>query len=332
MMKAALIQKPNEITIINTPIPEPGPLDVVMEVRASGICGTDIHIYRGDYIGDYPIIPGHEFAGVVTAVGSEVTRFSPGDHVAIEPNIACDDCPTCLENRQNFCENWIAVGVLVPGGMAQYASAPEKAVFSIGKMPFQSGSFVEPLSCVLHGVERCGIRLGDRVLIIGAGPIGNLLCQTIRSAGAATIVQIDKNPVRMSLAERCGATETGSSLDDLPKDFFDVVVDATGIPALMEKAPDYARRGGKILLFGVPPQKGRLDIPAFPLFNKGLTLLSSFTSVRNSLQAIRMLEAGTINVSELVSHVLPLEDFAKGLEMIERGEDGVLKVIIAPNG
>jgi D-arabinitol dehydrogenase (NADP+) len=331
-MKAAYIDKPGSVIIRDTPIPEPGQMDVVIEVKYSGICGTDIHIYRGDYVGNYPIIPGHEFSGVVTAVGSSVTRFAVGDHVAVEPNIACDDCPTCLENRQNFCENWIAVGVLVPGGMAQYVSAPEKAVFSIGTLPFKSGAFVEPLSCVLHGVERCGFRIGDRVLIIGAGPIGNLLCQSIKAAGASTIIQIDRNTARLELAARSGATETSESLDDIPHDAFDVVVDATGIPALMARTVDFVRYGGKILLFGVPPQDGRLDIPAFPIFRKGLTIVSSFTSVRNSLQAIRMLETGTIDVSKLVSHELPLEEFASGMEMIEKGKDGALKVLITPNG
>ena len=329
-MKAAFIEKPGVIEIREIPRPKVKPGEVLIKVRESGICGTDIHIFHGDYVGTYPVIPGHEFSGIVEEVGSEVTRFSPGDHVAVEPNIACDNCSACLENRQNFCENWNAIGVLEPGGMAEYTAVPEKAVFSIGALPFESGAFMEPLSCVLHGVQKVGFRLADKVLIIGAGPIGILLTKSILAKGAASITQIDKNTARLKLAGKSGAAKTVSSFDDVEKDHFDVVVDATGVPALMEKTIDYVRYGGKILLFGVPPQDARFNIPAFPVFRKGLTILSSFTSVRNSLQAVRLLESGKIDVSELVSHKLKLENLAKGIEMIEQGQDGVLKVLIEP--
>ena len=329
-MQAARITRPNQVETLTVRVPAPKADEVLIEVKASGICGTDIHIYRGDYVGTYPIIPGHEFAGVITAVGSEVTRFKVGDRVAVEPNIACDNCPACLENRQNFCRNWSAVGVLQPGAMAEYVAAPENTVFSIGSLSFREGAFVEPLSCVLHGVERCGVRMADRVLVIGTGPIGNLLIQTIGSRGASEITAVDRNPARLALAARSGASRTAQSLAELATDAFDVVVDATGVPALMAQTIAHVRPGGRILLFGVPPQDGRFDIPAFPIFRKGLSIHSSFTSVRNSFQAVRMLESKAIDVSGLVSHVLPLERFAEGMEMIEQGTDGVLKVHIDP--
>jgi threonine dehydrogenase-like Zn-dependent dehydrogenase len=112
-----VISSPNEITLseIDNPIPDSG--EALIQVMASGICGTDLHIYHGEYLGDYPVIPGHEFSGVVTAIGSQVERFKIGDRVAVEPNIACDNCEHCLNNRQNFCLNWQAVGVTLPGGM-----------------------------------------------------------------------------------------------------------------------------------------------------------------------------------------------------------------------
>ena len=341
-MKAARITRPNHVETFSAEVPEPRADEVLIQVKASGICGTDIHIYRGDYLGSYPIIPGHEFAGIITAAGPEVTRFKTGDHAAVEPNIACGNCPACLHNRQNFCENWGAVGVLQPGAMAEYVLAPEKNVFAIGSLSFREGAFVEPLSCVLHGVERCGVRMADRVLVIGAGPIGSLLIQTIGSRGASDITAVDRNPARLALAARAGASRTADSLDSLeempmPDDSdaaagggFDVVVDATGVPALMARTVEYARPGGRILLFGVPPRDGRLDLPAFPVFRKGLSIHSSFTSVRNSFQAVRMLQSKSVDVSALVSHVLPLERFAEGMEMIEQGKDGVLKVHIDP--
>ena len=331
-MRAAVIEAPGKIVTTEFPTPEPGPQDVLIKVFASGICGTDVHIFDGDYVGSYPIIPGHEFSGIVDAVGGEVRRFRRGDRVAVEPNIACDNCAACLNNRQNFCENWQAVGVTRPGGMAEYVVAPEKAVFDIGPLSFSQGAFVEPLACVLHGVERTHFQLADRVLIIGAGPIGNLLTRTIRLRGACAITQVDRNQARLKLAREAGATETAVSLDGLPVDCYDVVVDATGVPELMQKTLSFARLGGTVLLFGVPPQTSTLTVDAFPIFRKGLTIHSSFTSVRNSLQAVRLLAGGAIDVTSLVSHTLALDDLALGIDLMQTGRDGVLKVLIAPGG
>jgi D-arabinitol dehydrogenase (NADP+) len=146
-MQTIIIPKPREIQRIEREIPEPGPGEVLIQVMASGICGTDIHIFNGEYLGAYPVIPGHEFSGVVVFTGAMITRFKVGDRVAVEPNIACDNCIHCLNNRQNFCLNWQAIGVTLPGGMAQYVTAPEKAVLSIGDLPFEQGAFMEPRAC-----------------------------------------------------------------------------------------------------------------------------------------------------------------------------------------
>jgi 2-desacetyl-2-hydroxyethyl bacteriochlorophyllide A dehydrogenase len=330
-MKAAVIERPGSIVVKAVPAPAVGDHDVLIEVKASGICGTDIHIFHGDYLGTYPVTPGHEFSGIVRKVGAKVTRFVPGDHVAVEPNIACDNCPACLSNRQNFCANWNGVGVTLPGGMAELAAAPEKAVFNVGALPFASAAFVEPLSCVLHGVQRTGFALADRVLILGAGPIGILLLKSILLEGASSITSVDRIAARRALAERAGASQTTDNLDACAADSFDVVVDATGVPGLMERTVSLVRPGGRILLFGVPPGNSRISLDAFAIFRKGLTLLSSYTSVRNSIQAVRLLETGKIDVSTLVSHELPLADFRRGIGLIEEGAEGVLKVLIRPD-
>lgn len=329
-MRAAVIDRPGKLIIADQPIPAVGPDEVLIRVMASGICGTDIHIFRGEYMGSYPVVPGHEFSGTVEGVGSAVTRFKPGDRVAVEPNIACDDCPACLSNRQNFCENWQAIGVTLSGGMAEFVAAPEKAVFGIGGLDFESGAFVEPLSCVLHGVERADIRMGDRVLIIGAGPIGLLLSKTFALRGACEITHVDRNRERLAMAERSGAARVESSLEALTGDEFDVVVDATGVPSVMERTLPFTRPGGTVLLFGVPPNGAKLSLDAFTIFRRGLRILSSFTSVRNTQQAVRLLASGRIEVADLVSHTLPLDDFEKGIGFIERGDEGAMKVIILP--
>jgi D-arabinitol dehydrogenase (NADP+) len=330
-MKAARITQPHQLEIADIPIPKPAENELLIKVMASGICGTDIHILRGEYMGDYPVIPGHEFSGVVEAVGSGVTRFQPGDRVAVEPNIACDNCYNCLNNRPNFCLNWSAVGVTRPGGMAQYVCAPEKSVFDIGSLLFEQAAFMEPLSCVLHGVERLAPELASRIAIFGAGPIGILLLQILHLEGAAEIAVVDKNPARAGFASQMGADQVYTNLDELPRDNYDAVVDATGVVPVMSRCIDFVRQGGKLLLFGVPPAGEKMTLEAFPIFRKGLTILSSFTSVRNSYQALDLLKHGRISLEGLVSHQLPLDEFQHGIELIEQSAEGVKKVIILPN-
>ena len=330
-MKAAQISKPNQLEIVDMPIPEPAENEVLIKVKASGICGTDVHIFRGEYLGDYPVIPGHEFSGVVEAVGTGVTRFKIGDRVAVEPNIACDNCFYCLNNHHNFCENWSAVGVTRPGGMAQYVTAPEKAVFDIGALPFEFGAFMEPLSCVLHGVERLQPEMAAKIAILGAGPIGIQLLKVLQSRGAAQIIVVDKNIPRANFAKEMGASQIYTELDELPQDAFDVVVDATGAIPVMNRCTEFVRHGGKVLLFGVPPMGEKMTLEAFPIFRKGLTILSSFTSVRNSYHALDLLKQGRISLEGLISHKLLLADFQRGIELIEQGADNVKKVLILPD-
>ncbi len=330
-MKAAKIIEPNQMEIVELPIPEPAENELLVKVMASGICGTDIHIFRGEYLGDYPVIPGHEFSGVVEVVGSDVTRFKPGDCVAIEPNIACDNCYHCLNNRHNFCLNWCAVGVTRPGGMAQFVTAPEKSAFDIGDLPFEQGAFVEPLSCVLHGVERLEPEMAANIAIFGAGPIGILLLQVLKLKGAAKITMVDKNIARVDFAKKMGADLICTHLDDLPRDEFDAVVDATGVIPVMNRCAEFVRHGGKVLLFGVPPVGEEMTLDAFPIFRKGLTILSSFTSLRNSYQALDLLKQGRISLDGLISHKLPLAEFQRGIGLIEQGTEGVKKVMILPN-
>jgi D-arabinitol dehydrogenase (NADP+) len=332
MMDSIVIQKPKVIELCERAIPEPGAGEILIKVMASGICGTDIHIYNGEYLGAYPVIPGHEFSGTIVSTGSLVKRFKTGDRVAVEPNIACDNCVNCLNNRQNFCLNWQAIGVTLAGGMEQYVTVPEKAAFSIGDLPFDQGAFVEPLACVVHGIERARIRLADHVAILGAGPIGDLILQMVRRQGAARITVLENNLGRAELARELGADLVVNRLEDLQPNLYDVVIDATGVIPLMNRSIDLARSGGTVLLFGVPASGKNLEMEAFKIFQKGLTLLSSFTSVRNSFQAVNLLQCGQIKVEPLISHRLPLNKMPEAIEIIERHDPKVKKIIMLPNG
>jgi 2-desacetyl-2-hydroxyethyl bacteriochlorophyllide A dehydrogenase len=329
-MRAIVIEKPKVIGIHEVPKPVPEAHEVLVKVMSSGICGTDVHIFHGDYLGSYPIIPGHEFSGVVEAVGAGVKRIRVGDHVAVEPNIACDDCEECLENRQNFCRDWKGVGVSLPGGMAEYAKAPEKAVFSIGHLPFDEGAFCEPLSCVLHGIEQVPLTLGDRVLVIGAGPIGMLLARTAKIRGAGTVTQVDMNEGRLERSLSYAADEAFAHLEDLDGRTFDLVIEATGVKQLLENSLHYVRSGGTVLYFGVPRKDIRIELDPFEIFSRSLKIMGTYTSVRNSLQAIRLMESHRIDVRPLINPVLPLGSFAEGIDALVKGREGVMKVMVKP--
>ena len=252
--------------------------------------------------------------------------------MAVEPNIACDNCLNCLNNRQNFCLNWQAIGVTLPGGMEEYVIVPERAAFDIGQLPFEIGAFMEPLSCVVHGIERAHIGMADQVGIFGAGPIGDLMIQMARIQGAAQITVLEINAGRAELARQLGADRVVSSFDELQPDTYDIVIDATGAIPVMNRTIEYVRKGGTVLLFGVPPSGRNLEVEGFKLFQKGLTLLSSFTSVRNSFQAVDLLQSGQVRVESLISHRLPLHEMPRALELIESRDPAVKKVIVHPHG
>ncbi len=331
-MKSAMIEKPGAVKVREVEAPRAsGPHDVLVKVMDCGICGTDVHIYHGEYLGSYPMTPGHELSGVVVEVGEKVTRFAPGARVSVEPNVPCDNCSACLNNRQNFCENWQGIGVTLPGGMAQYVLAPEKVVFDIGGIPFEQAAFMEPLSCVLHGIESVGIRLGDNVAVIGTGPIGMLLIRTARSWGATRFTAAELSEERLAAARRDGVDETTTDVRSLPSDRFDVVIDATGAPAMLSEAVRLARPGGRILMFGVSPQGKTATVEPFQIFHKGLSIFSSYTSRRNSLQALALIGSGRVRVDDLVSHRVPLERFEEGIRTIEDRSRNAMKVMVVPN-
>ncbi|MBN2860785.1 MAG: zinc-dependent alcohol dehydrogenase family protein [Sphaerochaetaceae bacterium] len=327
-MKALVIEKKDTAHVVDLPIPEPGEGEVRIRVAMCGICGTDVHIFRGDYLGSYPIVPGHEFSGAIDKVGAGVNRFKVGDKVAVEPNISCNNCTSCFNNRQNFCENWEGVGVTMPGGFAEYVCVPEKAVFALEGVSLESGAFMEPLSCVLHGVKKANLHSGDKVLIMGAGPIGILLLKTVLAKGAGEVTQLDKNESRLALAQESGAAKTVKDIKDLEYGSYDMVIDATGVPFLLEASLSIVRKGGTLLWFAVPHKDATVTLSPFEIFEKGLTIMGTFTSVRNSLEAVSLLANRRIVVEDLISHRLPLEDFEKGVNLIENSVEGTLKVMI----
>jgi 2-desacetyl-2-hydroxyethyl bacteriochlorophyllide A dehydrogenase len=329
-MRAAKIIEPEKFLVEEVSIQEPGPNDVLIKVLASGICGTDVHIYKGEYLGTYPVIPGHEGAGIVASIGTEVSGFKEGDQVGFEPNISCGTCGHCQNNRQNFCEEWNGIGVTLDGCMAEFVISPAQNVFSTDGIDPNIACFAEPLSCVIHGIQKAEICLTDRVLLAGAGPIGLLLLQAAKMLGAGSIDIVEKNASRRQAAADLGAERTFESFEQPEADRYDVVIDATGSIPVLEKLIDFTRYGGTMLFFGVAPAGEMMKIEPFKIFRKGLKIVSSYTSLKNSLQAVELLRTGGIKVDALTSHILPLADLERGIHMLESGSENVRKVIIDP--
>ncbi|MCL4544490.1 MAG: zinc-dependent alcohol dehydrogenase family protein [Chloroflexi bacterium] len=336
-MRAVIVSKPGTASVESVPEPICAPDGVIVCVERCGVCGTDQHLFEGDYgLARYPVIPGHEISGTVVEVGREVSSVHFGDHVVIEPNIHCEHCPYCRTQRGNHCLNLRVIGINQPGGFAEYVQAPERNIYVVAGLSAAQAAFVEPLACVVHGVRRLALQPGSRVLLAGAGPIGLLMLQTLHRSGAAAIVVTDLHASRLELAQRLGAdaclqagAAASAALREAAPLGFDAVIDCTGIPQVVESLVPYAANGGKVLLFGVAPEHAQMTIRPYELFQRDLTILGSFAVAYTFDAAIVLLEAGAVTVDGLVTHHLGLDGFVSGLTAARAGE-GTLKVQLDP--
>jgi 2-desacetyl-2-hydroxyethyl bacteriochlorophyllide A dehydrogenase len=324
-MKAARIEAPGHAIVTTAPEPAVGPDDVLIKVHSAGICGTDLHIFRGEYEADYPLIPGHEFSGEVVAVGAHVEHYRIGDRVTADPNVPCNRCIYCQRNEPNQCKNLKAIGVTRDGAFAEYVVAPESNVFPISDISYEAAALIEPLACVVWGLKRVRVQPGDTSLIFGAGPMGCLLLQAVKHAGASRVVVTDTMPWRLELAAQLGATETvladeyqAKNLNAIEPDGYDIVTDATGVPSVIRQTPHYAKPRGKIWIFGVAPRHTTVTIEPYDIFRKDLNIIGSFAVNRTFPQSIALIKSGAIQVEPLISHRLPLDDFCRGLELAEK--------------
>ncbi len=336
-MKAILFPGPEAISVEQVDDPTCGPEDVIVQVSMSGICGTDVHIYRNEYMSSFPLIPGHEFGGVVVEVGSQVkTGLKIGDRVAVDPNLYCGYCDFCRREQSNHCLNLKVVGVTRHGAFAEYVTAPARACYLVpDSLDDGQMAFIEPLACIVYGMKRVQIPPAEAVLIFGVGPIGLLLLQSLRHRGAGPIVVVDRQPDRLALAAQMGATVTlqaGPDLDGQLKALqphgFGLVVDATGVPRVIESAFAYLRPRGQMLMFGVAPMGAKIQIAPYDIFRNDWHILGSFALCYTFQEAITWLESGVVDVRPLISHTLPLAEFSDGFHKFVAGD--TLKVHIDP--
>lgn len=336
-MKVVTFPSPGKISIETASEPPCGDDEIIVRVARAGLCGTDVHIHRNEYLSKFPLVPGHEFCGTVTEVGRDVGYIKPGQRVAVDPNIDCGHCEFCRRQQNNQCLNWQGVGITRAGAFAEYVAVPARVSYLVpDAVDDAAAAFIEPLSCVVHAMDRLPMDVGDDVLLFGAGPIGLLLMQMLRRRGAARIVVVDKQAHRLELAKTLGATHaipaSPSAADELRRlapHGFAIVADATGVPAVIERAFDHLRPYGKYLQFGVTPRDAKVSIEPFRVFKNDWTIIGSFALCYTFEPAIALLASGAIDVSSLISHTLPLDRFEEGFNAFARGES--LKVQFVPS-
>jgi 2-desacetyl-2-hydroxyethyl bacteriochlorophyllide A dehydrogenase len=337
-MKAVVFPSPRHISIDTVEDPVCRPSEVIVQVSQCGICGTDLHIYNNEYLSTFPVIAGHEFVGQVAEVGNEVNGLQAGDRVTVDPNLYCGECYFCRQEQSNHCLNWQGVGITRPGAFAEFVAVPGRACYKVpDNITDTQAAFVEPLSCVIHALKRIRIWPGDDVLIFGAGPMGLLLVQAMRHSGASRIVVVEKQQERRALAAGMGANATvavdsdySKSLLDLAPLGYSVVIDATGVPAVIQQALKYLKPRGQYLQFGVAPKGITVQWEPYEIFHKDLSIIGSFALCYTFQPAVAWLVNHTVEIEPLVSHVLPMADFQKGFKDFAEGK--TLKVHIRPGG
>jgi 2-desacetyl-2-hydroxyethyl bacteriochlorophyllide A dehydrogenase len=309
---------------------------VLIQVSTCGLCGTDLHIYRGEYMADYPVIPGHEFAGTIAKVGREVNDLRAGDRVTADPNLYCGHCYFCRNEQSNHCLNWQGMGVTRPGALAEYVAVPARACYRVPDSLTEAQiALVEPLACVVYALERLRVWPGDEVLIFGAGPMGLLLLQALRHSSASQVVVVEPQPARLGLARDLGATAALSPDRDLPDSLkelapygFAVVVDATGIPHVIKQAFAYLKPRGRFLQFGVADREATITLHPYDVFRHDWEIIGSFAICYTFQRAIAWLSAGAVDVNPLVSHTVGLDEFPAALQRFETGD--CLKIHVRP--
>lgn len=326
-MKAIVYSGRNEVQLTDLPDPQPGSSEIVIEVKASGICHTDYEVLKANYgTSAFPVVPGHEFAGTVAEVGSEVTDYSVGDRVVVDPNFECGTCRASKRGWAHLCDSLGAYGVTTNGGFSEYCVVKVSNVHSIGELSFAQAALSEPMGCVLNGVDAVHSPWMESALIFGAGPMGLLMGMALKAQGIPEVTFCDMSDSRVELADSFGfeAFNAGSQALDAWHHRADLVVEATGVTAVAAKLTDYIANGGKGLFFGVCPSEDRVDLAPFDVFRRQLTLAGSHSLNHNIPEALAMISRLGSAVDPLISHQLPLGDIAQILR--SKPPAGSLKV------
>jgi len=327
-MKATTYLSLGEIQNKELADPTPSAQEVVIKVHASGICHTDIDVLHGRYGNStFPLVPGHEYAGEVIAIGADVSSFSEGDRVVVDPNIHCGECRSCKKGLTNLCDKLGAYGVTVNGGFAEHSVVHQSNIIPIkDDLSFGVAALAEPVGCVLNGVDAFETDSIDSGLIFGAGPIGMLMALCLRTRGVNDITMVDLNESRLELAESFGLKAVAANSDDLAKleKSIDLAVDATGVPKVAEGLINYTANGGNVLFFGVCPPGETINVSPHDVFRRQIRIAGTHSLNHNIPEALTAIEQIGPDIERLISHSVELGDIKGFLE--KSGPSDSLKI------
>ena len=318
-MRAVRLTEVDHLAVADVPRPHPGPGEVLVRIEACGICGSDRHMLRGEFPTALPVTLGHEFSGIVEAVGQGVSSVPPGARVTGDPNISCGTCPACRAGRTNLCPELTAIGVFRDGGFAEYVVMPEGQAYVLpAALRPEHGAFCEPIGCCLHAIDVARIQAGDSVVVLGGGVIGMLMVQLARRAGAGQVVLSTRQAPRRALAEQLGASATVDASGDVVEAITgvggllpgggDVVIECAGVAETFTQAPRLARRGGSIVVFGVMPKGEPVPMVPWDLLVNELRLESAWLNPLTHGRAAALVASGAIALDPLITRTVPLED------------------------
>ena len=329
-MKSAVFYGRHDVRVEDWNMPAVGPEDVLIKVKACGVCGTDVHIYEGDKgaaEGTPPTILGHEFSGVIVETGENVKNFQPGDRVCIDPNCYCGACEPCRNGVAHYCQNMIGYGTTVNGGFAEYCAVNAKQVYRLGEnTTFEQGAMTEPVACCLHGIDMCGIRPGHQIVIIGGGMIGLIMLQLAKLAGAAKIALLEPVKEKRQMAEKLGADicidpsgeDVKARLSDCGFTWVNTVIECVGKPSTIEEAIDLAGNKAVVMMFGLTKPDETISVKPFEIFQKELELKSSYINPYTQKRALDLIDSGRLDVSSMVCGVCGLNELEDILSKPEK--------------
>jgi L-iditol 2-dehydrogenase len=329
-MLAARLHGPRDIRIERVPHPgNPGPGNVLLRVTATGICGSDLHTFADARIGDTvvksPVVLGHEFAGIIEATGGGVEDLRAGMRVAVDPAHPCHRCDLCESGHPNLCRRLHFCGLYPDdGSLREFMIVPARTCFPVlDSIDDDAAAMLEPLGVALHATDLAKIRVGDHVAVIGAGPIGLLIVQAARLAGAGEIFVRDPLPGRVMLAAKFGAKPLAVRGE------VDVAIEAAWGGSAIEQAIELTRPGGRVILVGIPAED-RCSFSHSTARRKGLTIKFSRRMKHTYPRAIRLVESGKVDVLSLITHRVPLKNVAEAFALNSAYKDNVVKIIVKP--
>lgn len=327
--------------LVEVDIPQIGPRDILVKVKATSICGTDFHVFSWDKWSQNrikpPIVMGHEFAGEVVEIGSAVTSVKLGDYVSAETHVVCEKCKPCKTGNAHVCEDCKILGVDIQGAFAEYVAIPETNAWLNDKdVPFDVQSIQEPLGNAVHTVLS-GEVVAKSVLIYGCGPIGLMAVAVAKAAGASEVYASDISPYRLSIAKELGATAVFNAKEvDVVAEIkkatngagVDVICEMSGAPFALPQSIDMVANAGRISILGLPTKEVEVDLSKIAFKGISINGITGRRMYDTWYKTKGLLKSGQLNMAPILTHTFPLEDFEKGMELMAKGECG--KVILVP--